>query len=193
VASVSRLDGSAHCRSSTPITSGPDSASSSARSAKASTVRNCSPGSLVTVIGPWLPPPWVASTAEMAARRGSGDVEEHPNAAATRPNGRVRSSCSARPAITCMPRARASPSASWSRRVLPIPASPSMSTIADAPEATRSRASARARVSDSRPSVRDAGADMPMSRCYARPAAAVPSTDCDAVTTPEPRGHLRPR
>ena len=52
---VTRLDGSAQCRSSAPITSGPSSASSSARSANASTARNCRPGSLVTVTGP-VPP-----------------------------------------------------------------------------------------------------------------------------------------
>ena len=44
----------------------------------------------------------------MAARRWSGDDRAHPRAAASRPNGRVRSSSSARPAATCMPRPHAS-------------------------------------------------------------------------------------
>ena len=39
-ASVSRLDGSAHCRSSAPTTTGPDSARASTRSPNASTTRN---------------------------------------------------------------------------------------------------------------------------------------------------------
>ena len=106
--SVSRLDGSAHCRSSRPITRGPASASSSTRSVKASTTRNRRPGSLVTVIGPWSPAAGAASSPAMAARRGSGDDRVHPKAAASTPNGRVRSSSSARPAATCMPRPRAS-------------------------------------------------------------------------------------
>ena len=66
----------------------------------------------------------------MAARRGSGEDLAHPNASAITPNGRVRSSSSARPAATCMPRRRASSSAASSRRVLPMPGSPSISATA---------------------------------------------------------------
>ena len=57
---------------------------------------------------PWSPAPGAASSPAMAARRWSGDDRAHPRAAASRPNGRVRSSSSARPAATCMPRPRAS-------------------------------------------------------------------------------------
>ena len=165
-ASVSRLDGSAHCRSSTPIINGPDSASSSARSAKASTARNRSPGSLVTVIRPraWSPP--AASSPAIAARRGSGDERAHSNARATRPNGLVCSSSSARPSATCMPRPRASASASASSRVLPIPASPSISTTAGWPDAARSRASLRTAISAARPRMRSAGATVLTTGCY---------------------------
>ena len=137
-APVSRLDGSAHCRSSAPITSGPDSAASSARSANASTARNRSPGSLVTVIGPRSPPPRPPAGSAIATRRASGDEGAHR----TRwPPGRTAASApgsTAQPAATCMPRPRALASASSSSRVLPIPGSPSISTTADWPDAARS-------------------------------------------------------
>ncbi len=153
-ASVSRLDASAHCRSSTPITSGPASASSSTRSASASTTRNRRPGSLVTVIG-FRSPAAPDSNSPMAARRGSGAVLVQPNTPVIRPNGRMPSSSSARPAATCMPRRRASSSAASSRRVLPMPASPSMSTTARRPDSARSSASRRTAISASRPRMAD--------------------------------------
>ena len=159
---VTRLDGSAQCRSSAPITSGPSSASSSARSANASTARNCRPGSLVTVTGarsprpsksprsPWSPR---ASSSPIAARRGSGADLVQPNIPATSPNGRVRSSSAVPAAATRRPRLRAFSSASWSSRVLPMPASPSISTTARRPAAARSMASSRTAVSVSRPRI----------------------------------------
>jgi len=58
---VSRLDGSAHCRSSRPATSGPARASCSIRSPKASTAWNWRPGSLLTVSGPRPRPGWPAA------------------------------------------------------------------------------------------------------------------------------------
>ena len=153
-ASVSRLDASAHCRSSTPITSGPASASSSTRSASASTTRNRRPGSLVTVIGLRSPVP-PASSSPMAARRGSVADLVQPNTPVIRPNGRMPSSSSDRPAATCMPRRRASSSAAPSSRVLPMPASPSMRTTARRPDSTRSSASASTAISASRPRIAD--------------------------------------
>src|SRR5580704_14032794 len=60
-----------------------------------------------------------------------------------------------------MPRPRAFSSAASRRRVLPIPASPSISTTAWRPEATRSRASPRAEVSAARPRMPETGASMP--------------------------------
>jgi hypothetical protein len=171
---VSRLDGSAHCRSSRPSTTGPASAISSTKSVNASTTRNRSPGSLVTVIGPSSPSAESAKSAAMAARCGSGDDRAHPSVAASTPNGRVRSSSSARPAATRMPRLAASSSAFASRRVLPIPASPSTSTIAGPPAATRSRASPMAWISASRPQILGTGASVPMTGCYSGPAGACP-------------------
>jgi hypothetical protein len=153
-ASVSRLDASAHCRSSTPITSGPASASSSTRSASASTTRNRRPGSLVTVIGLRSPVP-PASSSPMAARRGSVADLVQPNTPVIRPNGRMPSSSSDRPAATCMPRRRASSSATFSSRVLPMPASPSMRTTARRPDSTRSSASVSTAISASRPRIAD--------------------------------------
>ena len=169
---VTRLDGSAQCRSSAPITSGPSSASSSARSANASTTRNCRPGSLVTVTGPqWLqwpqsprsPPSPRASSSPIAARRGSGADLVQPNIPATSPNGRACSSSAARAAATRRPRHRAFSSASWSRSVLPMPASPSISTTARRPAAARSTASSRIAVSASRPRITGTGASIPAS------------------------------
>ena len=95
---------SAHCRSSTPITSGPASASSSTRSASAST----DPEPQARVAGhrdrialPAVPPD---NSSPMAARRGSVADLVQPNTPVIRPNGRMPSSSSARPAATCMPR-----------------------------------------------------------------------------------------
>ena len=86
--SVTRLDGSAQCRSSAPSTSGPSSASSSARSANASTARNCRPGSLVTVTGPRSPrsprpaaprsPPAADPVADLVQPNIAGDQPERP-------------------------------------------------------------------------------------------------------------------
>jgi hypothetical protein len=166
VASVSRLEGSAHCRSSRPTTRGRSRASASTRSTKASTAWNCSPGSLLTVIGPWSPAR-MARRAAMAARRGSGDDRTHPRASARRPNGRVRSSSSARPAATLRLRARACSSASASRRVLPMPASPSTSMLADPPEPP----GPVPRQASAAPGHARAAADLtpawPCTRCYA--------------------------
>ena len=169
-ASVSRLDASAHCRSSTPITSGPASASSSTRSASASTTRNRRPGSLVTVIGLRSPVP-PDSSSPMAARRGSVADLVQPNTPVIRPNGRMPSSSSARPAATCMPRRRASSSAASSSRVLPMPASPSMSTTARRPDSTRSSASPSTAISASRPRMADTCASVLVAPAPVRPIA----------------------
>jgi hypothetical protein len=183
-ASVTKLDGSAHCRSSAPTTTGPDRARASTRSPNASTTRNCSPGSLVTVTGASpLRPPGADNSPAIAARRGSAEPGTQPKAPASRPNGRARSSSSARPAATCMPRAAASASACSSRRVLPIPASPSTSTIARPPRATRSRASRRTLVSVSRPRSRGASAGMPISPMLLRPGKR-PSRACVRCSRP---------
>ncbi len=165
---VRRLDGSAHCRSSTATTSGWWRASDSTRSPKASTAWNCRPGSLLTVTGP-PSPRWVASRAATARRRASGDEPEHASVLARTPNGRVRSSSWARPLTTSSPRARASPKASASSRVLPRPASPSTSTIAGWPKATRSNASPSASSSTSRPRSRGLGASVAIGPCYRPP------------------------
>ena len=67
-----------------------------------------------------------ASRAAMAALRGSGDRRLRPSAAETRPNGRVRSKGCAWPENTAAPRERASSTMRCTRRVLPMPASPSI-------------------------------------------------------------------
>ena len=88
--SVSRLDGSAHCRSSTPITNGRCRTRVSTRSLNASTARKRSPGSLLMVIGPASPCSCVASNAAILARAGSdAAARTQPNASAMTPNGRV--------------------------------------------------------------------------------------------------------
>jgi hypothetical protein len=92
--SVTRLDGSAQCRSSAPSTSGPSSASSSARSANASTARNCGPGSLVTGTGLRGPPSPMASSSPIAARRGSSADLVQPT---SRRPARTAGSAPARP------------------------------------------------------------------------------------------------
>src|SRR6516165_5689385 len=105
----------------------------------------------------------------MAARLGSADDALHSNAPASTPKGRFRSSSSARPAATSMPRARAFSSPFSSRRVLPIPASPSIRATASRPEAARSRTSLRTWTSASRPWMRGPGASVPMTRMLLRP------------------------
>ena len=165
---VSRLAGSAHCRSSRPTTSGPSRASDSIRSTKASTAWNWRPGSLVTVSGPRLSR-WVASSPAIARRRGSRDEPVQAKVSARTPKGRVRSSSWARPPTTWRPRDRASSYPSASSRDLPTPASPSTITVVRWPEATRSNASPSARSSTSRPRRRGVGASVAMCRpCYAR-------------------------
>ena len=93
---VIRLEGSAHWRSSIPITTGPRMASVSTRSTKASTTRNCSPGSLVTVTGPPSELTCELRSRPTFASSGSADDSRQPRASATTPNGRVRSSSSPR-------------------------------------------------------------------------------------------------
>jgi hypothetical protein len=153
-ASASRLGVSAHCRSSRPSSSGSSSASSSMKSVNASTTRNCRPGSLLTVIGAWLAPSRGASRPAIVARRESPDPGSQPSARASRPNGRLCSSSSARPSATCMPRRRASSHTSASSRLLPIPASPSRTTVAVRWAAAASSARPRSAVSSWRPSRR---------------------------------------
>jgi hypothetical protein len=165
-ATVSRLEGSAHCRSSRPITSGLSSASSSARSVRASRARNRRPESLLTVIGPRSPAPCADSSAAMAVRRGSSDDRSHPSALAITPNGRDPSSSSAWARATAQPRLRARSSASASKRVLPMPASPSSIRIARWPEAARSIARSSSLTSASRPYRPWADAVAAMARCY---------------------------
>jgi hypothetical protein len=171
---VSRLEGSAHWRSSRPSTSGPRRASASTSSRKASTAWNCRPGSLLTVATP-RSPSWVASRAAMAARRGSGDDREQPRLSASRPKGRLRSRSWPRPATTSRPRSRAASSASASRRDLPIPASPSTTTMAGRPPAARPRASTSVRSSTARPRRGEVGASVAMRPCYASPLPANPA------------------
>ena len=127
VASVSRLDGSAHCRSSTPSSVGPDNADCSIRSTISSITRNCSPGSLLTVTGEWLRSSLV-SRAAMWARRGSVEAAAHESSRTISPNGRLSSSSSPRPTNTPIRRRRASSSTCANSRLLPTPASPSRTT-----------------------------------------------------------------
>ena len=95
--------------------------------------------------------PWPASSAPIAARRGSDDRRFRSSAAATTPNGRVRSKGWAWPQNTAMSRERASSTMLCTRRVLPMPASPSMAS-ADACPSLSWRTAAAARASSaSRP------------------------------------------
>ena len=71
------------------MTTGPRMASVSTRSTRASTTRNCSPGSLVTVTGPPSEPTCELRSRPTFASSGSADDSRHPRASATTPNGRV--------------------------------------------------------------------------------------------------------
>ncbi len=164
---VTRLAGSAHCRSSRPRTRGRSSASDSTRSHSASTTRNWSPGSLLTVTGPGTRLSWAEMTFAIAARRSSAESRVQARAAAMTPNGRPCSISSAFAVATWQSRSAAVRSASVIRRVFPIPASPSITTTESRPDMARSTAERSSPISPSRP--RSVGSrDVPSMRVMLR-------------------------
>ena len=92
-----------------------------------------------------------ASSAPIAALRGSGDRRLRSSAAATTPNGRVRSKGWAWPLNTARPRERASSTMLCTRRVLPMPASPSIASTDARPSLSWRTAAAARASSASRP------------------------------------------
>jgi hypothetical protein len=134
--STNKLDGSAHCRSSTAIATGFRALSSSTRATTASTVRNSVDG-----LSPNHPssPSCVASSSSSRATcaRLSSALESWMARQSTiTPNGRRRSSSSAAPRKTRTPRSTPSSSASTTTRVFPIPASPVTRSAWPIPPAT---------------------------------------------------------
>ena len=95
--------------------------------------------------------PWPARSAAMAAFRGSGERRLRPSAAATTPKGRVRSNGWAWPQNAVTPLARACSRRSSTSCVLPMPASPSMVSVAARPPPSSSSPATSAASSPSRP------------------------------------------